>query len=167
MTVSLGGRFWLPSFGPEAFLPNRFQKEGMQLFLEILFQGDDVSIPLAGGEFFVGLCGNAAVGVDATLVSITDEVPEVNNYARIPLERNITDWPLIEEIGDQMRVVSKEMTWTATGGDFQSSFTRIFLTDVLTGTAGNLISLSQPMTVPFTVVEDADFPARYELYFKG
>ena len=103
-------------------------QEGGQAFGEILVQGDNVIVP-AAGDFFVGVCDQIPVS-DDTLASITSEPSSAGGYARQPLSRDATGWPTIDVVNGEVRWLSAAMIFAASGADFSTGFTRLFLCNV-------------------------------------
>ena len=162
--MKLYGEYTLfPGTKKQLVIPNFMTDQGNQAFLKMIAR-DDQGLVAGGGNWYIGLCGNAAQGITATLSSITDEVSETNNYSRQAVPRSLAGWPTDEKVNTVYRIITQEITFSASGGDFDKSFTRLFLTNVSTGTAGLLFSFSRPLNVPFLLTSGQSFPTTYTLY---
>ena len=139
----------LPTYGEEALL-------------KMLFQGDN-TIVAAGGNFYLGLCNQTPAKND-TLTDITTEPTVANGYARESIIRSAVGFPTIEQINGESRIVSLVLTFTASGGDFDKSFTRAFLCDVASGTAGTLIAYSGAYSSPILLVDGESQQVKFEFY---
>lgn len=164
--MSLRGEFRIRRHGSDdvwAVLPNAIFDDGQDAYLKILFRGDNTIVP-AGGNWFVGLAGNLVVDPDSTLADITDEVGVVNGYARQPIVRDAAGFPTIEEVGVYHRAVSTIVTFTAAGGDFDKTFTRMFLTNASAGSGGLLFAFSAPLSSPKLIVDTESYDTQYIAY---
>ena len=148
---------------PWTVVPNEIFDEGQDAYLKILFQGDDTIVPIAG-DYFLGLAGNLVTDPSSTLSDITDEVPVANGYARQPVARSGAGWPTVEAVDPYYRAVSDVVSWTAAGGDFGATFTRLFLTNVVSGTAGLLFAFSAPLASPKLIIDTETYEAQYSAY---
>lgn len=155
----------------------------MNLHGEFL-QGDGLVIPnnvaLAGARAILGMAlrGGTCVmsvglcsGVYTPGLLITDLVePTVTNgYARIGLNRNTTDWPTEGSVNGERYVESKALVWTASGGNFSSPITRMFLIFTSADFPAGIFALSSALPLPLlitptTPVDDRTF--RYRLYLR-
>lgn len=162
----LRGQFRIRYKGIEQVIPNTITNEGEDSYLKMVFQGDN-SIIAGGANFFLGLCGENGVGPAATLTSITDEPAISNGYAREPIPRNSTGFPTINTVNGVTRVVSQNVQFAASGGDFTLPITRAFLCSVVSGTAGLLFAFSGKLANPVTVSPGSPLDTNYECYFDG
>lgn len=160
------GIFTFKQNGEEIRIPNIIVDDGEETYLKMIFQGDVAVIPL-GGNFFLGLCGEVAVAPDAILADITDEPTTTNGYARQAIERNTTGFPTVDTVNGVKRAKSKDVIFTATGGDFSVPITRAFLCDVVLGSAGLLFAFSGKLPNPITVSPGTPLTTFYECYFDG
>lgn len=144
--------------GSEIILPNTVTNAGAEEYLKDLFQG----AALTG--FFVGLCNQVPLRADLLTSIVTEPTIGVNGYARQPLAQNATDWPTVDTTSDESSITSKQVTFTAAGGDFDAAHSRLFLCSVLTGTAGILYSYSAALASPIVLVDGTSFDVRYRFY---
>ena len=148
----------LLSNGNEIILPNTIVEESAEAYLARLFQGSAIT------GFFVGLCNQGPAHAD-TLVSITSEPTiGVNGYARQALAQDNTDWPTINTQNEESFIESKQVDFTASGGDFDNAHSRLFLCSVSTGTAGILYAYSAALQEATTVLNTETFSAKYQLF---
>lgn len=91
---------------------NGLADAGEEAMLETFFRGRALYEPT---EFYVRLCNDTLVETD-TLVTITGE-PSANGYAPQLLERSTVGFPTKELDEGDYRIVSKEVTFAASGGD--------------------------------------------------
>jgi hypothetical protein len=143
--------------GKEIILPNTIVAEGAEALLKHDFQNVAIT------DFYIGLCNQVPAHAD-TLTSITTEPGVVNGYAREVLQRNAVDWPTVSTVNEETLVESKAVTFTAAGGDFDSPFSRLFLCDVASGTAGILFSYSAALASAVTLADTESFIAQYRMY---
>jgi len=153
-----------PGTKKELVIPNFITDTGELSFLKMLMR-DDQGLVAGGGNWYFGLCGNTVVNETATLPDVTDEVAAANGYVRQPVPRSLAGWPTTEQVNSVYRIVSAVFTFTASGGDYDKAFTRLFLTDVASGlTPGFLFALSRPLLVPFLLIDGQNYPATYSIY---
>jgi len=89
---------------------NNLVDQGEMNFLDAYFRAQN--IPSA---FYARLARDILEDTD-TLLTVQNE-PEGNGYAPQLIERNIVGWPTLELHDGDYRVISKELSWTASGGD--------------------------------------------------
>jgi hypothetical protein len=89
--------------------------EGGKAIVDSVFR-NNASVYFVDTDFYVGMY-KGSVSKSTVLATIPGE-PTGNGYARVQCERSEVGWPTIEldESGD-WRVVSKELTFTAAGGN--------------------------------------------------
>lgn len=136
--------------------------EGESEFLKMIFHGDDTLIAPAG-NFYLGLCNQTPDKTDV-LTDITTEPTVTNGYARKAITRDLTGFPTIEIINNETRIVSLTLIFTASGGDFSTSFTRAFLTDQASGTVGKLLAYSGAYSSPVLLTDGQTVPMKFEFY---
>lgn len=160
------GRFHvlLPGFAEPLVIPNLVTDQGEESFLKMIWRADVAEVA-SGGNWYLGLCEEVPGEAD-TLVSITTEPTSAGGYARQPFTRDATGVPTIEQISDAYRALSAQVTFTATGADFSRTFQRLFVTNVLSGTAGRLFAYSGPLPDPVQILDGQSFVARYESYLR-
>lgn len=152
------GQFIITSVnGDKIILPNTIVAEGAEAYLARLFQGSAIT------GFFVGLCDQGPAHAD-TLTDVTSEPTiGVNGYARQALAQNGTDWPIINTQNEESFIESKQVDFTASGGDFDNAHSRLFLCSVVSG-AGILYAYSAALQVATTVLDTETFSAKYQLF---
>ena len=136
--------------------------EGEEALGQILFQGDN-AIVAAGGNFYLGLC-NQIPDKNDTLVDITTEPTVTNGYARIAIPRSAAGFPTIDVVNGETRILSLLRTFTASGGDFSSSFTRAFLCNVASGSTGILFGFSGALPTALLIEDGQSKDLRWEFY---
>lgn len=119
----------------QAWIPNALTDEGEAEILNVYFL--NASAP-AGG-FYVGLINDAGIAETDTLATMVGEASG-NGYARQLIERSATGFPTgpALDAGD-MKITSSTETFTASGGTI-GPVDNAILTDVSTGTVGELIA---------------------------
>lgn len=153
------GQFIITAPGFDEFiLPNTIVAEGAEAFLADIFQG----AALTG--FYVGLCDQVPDNADTLGDIITEPTIGVNGYARANLAQNGTDWPVITTANGESYVESKQIDFTASGGDFDDDHTRLFICSVATGFAGTLYSFSAALASAYTVVNGVTWSAKYQMF---
>lgn len=159
------GRFQitLPS-GEIITVPNIITSQGEESFLKMITRADVAEVA-AGGNWYIGLCEEIVDKVD-TLVGITTEPTGAGGYARKAVERDATGWPTIAVSGPSFRALTKQVDFAASGANFSRTFTRLFLTNVASGTAGRLFAYSGALATPLLVLDGQTHSARYELYLR-
>jgi len=88
--------------------------EGEKAIVDVFFRKKD-SVYFSDDYFYVGLY-RGSISESTTLATIPNE-PSGNGYSRLQLERSTTGFPTIEQYDGHWRVVSKELSMTASGGD--------------------------------------------------
>jgi len=149
-------RFFLPN--QEIIVPNTITDEGEEAFLKQLFQNVALSASL-----YVGLCNQTPAETDV-LADLTTEPSVTNGYARELLTRNAVDWPGVDSVNGVKRIASKQITFTASGGDFSTDFTRAFLCDAASGSVGTLFSYSGPLSAAILLLDGVSFDMQYEFF---
>ena len=87
--------------------------EGEKAIADTFFRANDAAY-FTVIDFYIGLY-NGVIGESTRLATIPNE-PSSNGYARQVCERDSTGFPTLEDDDGDWRVVSKEITITATGG---------------------------------------------------
>ncbi len=157
--MNIRGEFTLiTSIGKTIILPNTITAVGAEALLKHDFQNVTLN------NFYLGLCDQSPAHSDA-LVDITTEPGSAGGYARKLLTRNGTDWPtVVTDANQETRVESKDVTWNAAAADFDTAFSRIFLCDIISGTAGILFAYSAPLSAAITLLDGNSFPVKYKFY---
>ncbi len=96
----------------EEFGPNGLADEGEEAMLEAFFRANATYDP---AEFYVRLCNDTLVETDI-LGTVLNE-PSGSGYAPQLLERSTIGFPTKELSEGDYRLVSKEVTFAASGGD--------------------------------------------------
>lgn len=163
-------RVWLPEShsegcvitpAPDLIIPNLVPLAGQEEYLKMLFR--DATVVAGGGNFYAGLCDQTPDSGDV-LTDITSEPNSNGGYARKAIERNSTGWPTITTVNGRKVIRSKTLTWTASGADFSATFSRLFLTDQASGTAGVLFAFSGKLNAALTVEDGQSVSAQYEFF---
>lgn len=161
--MKLNGQYRLfPGTCDEFVIKNNIPQEGEAAYLKMLFR-DDQTIVAGAANFFIGL-KDAAYDPTLTLATITGEPSGTGGYARQPLVRNAANWPNLLLVNGVYRIGSISVNFTATGADFSTSFSRLFLCSVVSGTSGVLLSVSGALDVPKSILNGTTLPVQYELY---
>lgn len=155
-------KLWLPS--GLLVLPNNVLDEGEESFLKMIVQASVADVA-AGGNFYVGMCG-LTFAESTTLATLVGEPTVTNGYARKAVTRNATDWPTVDLVGGVRRAATGILTFTASGGNFSVGFSRLFLCNVASGSAGKLFSVSGALPSPIIVTPTTPLPVTYELYLR-
>lgn len=156
-------RFY-PGTSKEIVVPNLITDEGEESFLKQIGRADVTDVS-AGGNWFLGLCQETPGETD-TLSSITTEPTSAGGYARQAFERDATGVPTIEQVNDAFRMISKTLTFAASGADFSRSIQRAFLCNVASGTAGILYAYSGLLPNALTILDGESLPTQYELFLR-
>jgi len=93
--------------------PNILTDEGEKAILDVFFRNKDSSY-FSSSVFYIGL-HKGTVSESTILATIPNE-PSGNGYSRLVCERSDIGWPTIELNEGDYRVVSKELSLTASGG---------------------------------------------------
>ena len=144
-------------------IKNMLTDEGEKLFLEILMQGAAEATAPTG--WWIGCCAEP-VTVDETLTLAGLSEPTTGGYARISLGRNATDWPIVDEVGNMHRALSKLIAFVGTGAGWDVECNRLFLCNAATGTAAQLVNISGAFTTPVQLADTGTFPVRYALFVR-
>jgi len=137
---------------------NALADVGELAVLESFFRGNATYTPT---QFYVRLCNDALVSTD-TLSSILNE-PSGNGYSGQLLERSSVGFPLMALSEGDYRTTSKEITFTASGGDIGPVNT-VFLATT-NDTAGILISYLN-LSLSRTVLDGDSMIAQYRIKLK-
>jgi len=159
-----GNFIFYPGTKKEIILPNIITDEGELSFLKMIGRADVVDVA-ASGDFFMGLCEEVPADAD-TLASITTEPTSAGGYAREPISRDGTGWPVLGAIGNAARIQSLQVDFIASGANFNRTFQRAFLCNVVSGTSGLLFAYSGLLPNPIQVDDGQTHSAKYELYLR-
>jgi len=113
---------------------NGLADEGEEAMLESYFRGNATFEPT---EFYVRLCNDTLVETDI-LGTVANEPPATYGYAPQLLERSAVGFPVKELNEGDWRLASKELTFTASGGDIGPVTTAYLSTT--SGNSGKLIA---------------------------
>ena len=111
--------------------------EGGKAVLETIYRGRG-SVYFTETNFYVGLY-KGSVSKSTTLAIIPNE-PSGNGYSRQLCERSTVGWPTIEEDAGYWRIISKELTFAASGGNI-GPVGGAFLCTASSGGAGTLLNI--------------------------
>ena len=153
-----------PGTSEEIWLPNQILTAGQEAFLDMIATGA-TGIIAGGGNFYFGLC-NVALSDSAVLtdiVGISEPTIGTNGYARATAARNGTGWPTIGNVNGEGRAQSAQFSFTGSGGSFDRSYDRVFMTNVASGT-GTLLAITQPIETPVTIIDGQTVNMQYELW---
>ncbi len=120
------------------YLPNALLDQGEQNILDVYFRNTNVP-----SQFYLGLGNNGgtpATPADTTLLTGITEVSGTG-YARQIVNRNTTDWGAPALDSGDYQTISKTVLFENTGGSSWTAADFWFLTNVASGTAGNLIAV--------------------------
>ncbi len=160
-----GNFIFYPGTEKEIIVPNIITDEGELSFLKMIGRADVADIA-AGADFFMGLCEEVPADAD-TLTTISTEPTSAGGYARQPISRDNTGWPVVGAVGDAGRIQSLAVIFTASGATFSRSFQRAFLCNVVSGTSGLLFAYSGLLPKPVQLDDgDPAHTAKYELYLR-
>jgi hypothetical protein len=133
--------------------PNALTYQGESVLLDLFFRGLN-----APAQFYFRLC-NDTLDVGDVLTTITGE-PTSNGYAPQLIERSDIGWPTIELHDGAYRVVSKQVTITASGGDIGPVNTG-YIASTLDNT-GILVAFVN-FDVPRTILNGSSLLAKYQV----
>jgi len=119
---------------------NNLADEGESVMLDSFFRAQNTPT-----TYYLRLARCAAVDT-SILTTLTGE-PTGYGYAAAELARSVVGWPTLEIDDGDYRVVSKEITWTASGGDI-GPVNLLYLATTINNT-GKLIAY---LTLPADVI---------------
>lgn len=114
-------------------------------------------------DFYIGLCGDVFTGKTMTLTDIVGEPDGTGNYARIKVTRDNANWGNAIINGDVVEISSVVKTFIPTA-DYNVAVSRMFLCNVASGTAGELIGISSALLQPFQIKNAENFEVQYTMY---
>lgn len=94
--------------------PNILVDSGEKAVVDVFFRKKD-SIYFASDNFYVGLYRGTIS--EATILSTIPNEPSGNGYSRFQIERSNVGFPTIDQFEGHWRVITKEGSITAVGGD--------------------------------------------------
>lgn len=141
-------------------IKNTLLQTGASWFLRTMFRGEAV-LP---ATYYLGLT-NATYTFTSTLAVLAAGEPAGNGYARQPLVKNTTDWT-VQSVNGVMQALSKICLFTASA-DWDKTWQRMFICDVVNGTAGNVIAVSGPAPTPRTVLNGQGPSIQYQYFLRG
>lgn len=157
--------FWLPD-GRMFKRPNIIPDDGEAEYLKMIVQADRALIDL-GADFFVGLTSGVFSGSSILSDATVNEPTVAVGYARKAITRDATGWPVVDSVNGIGRAQSITVTFTASGGNFDKTFTRAFLTEASAGSTGKLLGVSAALQTPVQVNDTESFAMKYELFLRG
>jgi len=132
-------------------LPNNITLFGRMEVLRMAFAGNQRGVvTAAGANFYVGLC-LANPGDGLLLEDIAEPTIGVNGYARVAVSRDATGWTTDGFVNGEAFIESKDLAFTAVGGNFDKPISRLFLCTSPTALTGDLIALSAAMPAALTI----------------
>jgi hypothetical protein len=149
--------------GDGLVIPNNVTFAGAQKVLELALRNTDVG-------FYVGLC-DGVYTPDLICQDLTEPTIGLHGYARLQLNRDSTDWPVEDSLNAQAYLESKNLVWAATGGNFSSAITRMFIAFTATNVGANdpvfALSAALPDSIIITPTTDSsDRTFKYRLYLR-
>lgn len=153
---------WIQPDGSRIIVPNFTVEEGAATFLKLMFQNDGTDF--AAG-FFVGLCDQVP-GVNDTLASISTEPTAAGGYARQAVARSAVGFPTVSAVNDVAFARSLVVTFAASGANFSRAFTRCFLCNVASGTAGKLFAYSGPLNEALLLLDGQSRSIQFEYFLR-
>ena len=141
--------------------PNTIVQEGAEQFIKMLLQNAAIG---GGGNFYIGLCGELGIAKDATLVDLSDELGPAGGYARKLVEHSAVGWPTANIVNTQGHGLTKIVNFAASGANFSAAYSRVFLCNVLSGTAGILFSYSAKIDPPVQINDGENQNIQYEFF---
>lgn len=115
--ASWQGEFHLTAYDSEGkeiwseVAPNSLADEGEQMLLDVALRGGT-----APTQYFLRLFNDTPIETD-TLAALTGQ-PSTNGYAAQLVERSAVGWPTLALDSGDFQAVSKEVTFTASGGSW-------------------------------------------------
>lgn len=162
MEKNFGGNFIINPGPRELIVPNTIVSFGAEALLKFAFQDDDSDFP---ASWFMGLT-NASYEFDTAgiLAALAAEEPTGNGYERQELPRDAPTWD-VSLVNNLWRARSSTVTFTASAG-WDKDWSRMFLTDQETGTAGDVFCVSGAQATPQTVLSGLGPPLAYEFWVR-
>lgn len=117
-----------------------FTLEGDAQALQSLWQGEQLPTSV-----FVGLCDQEISKSTVMSDIVTEPTSGVGGYARIELLIGAVDFPTLALINGYYRIVSKPITFTPVGVDFDAATNYAFLCADAAGTSGKLFAGTAPL----------------------
>ena len=97
--------------------PNILVDEGEKAMVDTFFR-KNADLYFAADTFYIGLYSGTVV--EATVLATISEASSNGGYARIAVERSTVGFPTLDQHEGHWRVTSKEVTFTAAGGDIDA-----------------------------------------------
>jgi hypothetical protein len=163
----LEGRFRItvPRLGMIHYVRNRITELGDESFLKMITRADVVDVA-SGGNFYIGMCRGTDDKTNA-LSDVPNEPTVLNGYSRKAVARDATGWPTISKVNGIWRALSAAVSFTASGGNFDQAFNRVFLCNVSSGSAGLLLAYSGQLEEDFTLTPAlSPITVEYELWMR-
>lgn len=141
---------------------------GRAELLKMVLLGVDTTQIGAGGSMYLGLC-NDVPALGLTLADLTEPTIGTNGYARIEITRDTTGFPNSGTVNGVPYLETADAVWEASGGDFDSAISRLFLTPEETATIGEVWALGEALIAPVTIgpsTDAADRTFRFRQYMR-
>jgi len=94
--------------------PNILVDQGEKAMVDSFFRKNS-ALYFAADTFYIGLYRGSIV--ETTILATIPNEPSGNGYARTAIERSTVGFPTLDQYEGHWRVTSKEITFTASGGD--------------------------------------------------
>lgn len=148
----------------QLIIPNRIFDAGEQSFLKQITRADVTDVS-SGGDWYFGLCG-ANTAEDTDLSTLVGEPSTAGGYARQAITRDATGWPTIGSVNGVGYALTANIAFAASGADFSTSISRLFLCNVASGTSGILYALSGPLPTAVLVADGETLTTKYRLFLR-
>lgn len=166
--VELRGRFVIWPNDPEKrqVIPNQLLDEGEEAFLKMIVHADDSEVA-SNGQFWVGLCSGSYEESD-TMSDIDGEPTSAGGYERQSIRRanSSLGWPTVSQVNEAWRARSAQVNFAASGADYSTTITRMFIATASAGDGGKFFAVSQALATALQISDGDNIPMAYELYIK-
>lgn len=157
------GRFILTDAeGERQVINNTLARQGENALLQMLFQGENTTVPAGTGNYYLGLCG-LTFTLDTVLTTLAGEPTFTNGYARQALQRSTSGWISLLQQNGVWLVRSAEVSFTPTGPGFSTPIQRAFIA-TSADNSGKLIAVSGPLPALYTLPVGQAYNVQYEFY---
>lgn len=139
-------------------VPNNVTTYGIQSILAMALQNTDLNL-------WVGLC-SAVYEPDLQIEDVVEPTIGVNGYVRKAIMRDNTGWPTAGLVNLQPYLETDDLIWEPSG-EFDQSFSRMFICTHETNTTGNIFAISGSLNEEVVWDEttlEADRTLKYRIY---
>ena len=145
-------------------IPNHVTNEGETAFIKMIAQAavGDVS---AGGNWYFGLMEDAT-GEALQLTDIAGEPSAAGGYVRQAIVRDGVGFPTIGVNNGIAYAETATIAFTASGADFDTAIWRLFMCNVVNGTAGLLFAISSPLDAALLILDTETHNFNYRLWMR-